>query len=155
MPYIPYTPSEADRSFAYKYAWAGAGASVISLALYLFNIQGILTGWIFGAMIGGLIASKFNRRIDDYYVSLCSTGERWVSVALGCYLFCGWFIWTIDGAMPAGLGILAQEQMPRLEGAPSLVFDGMLAAHVLAVIFYAGYTFHWAHDRLTETDDAA
>lgn len=153
MPYKPYTPTEVDRSFAYKYAWAGAAGSVISLALYLFGIDGIVTAWTLGAAVGGLLASKFNRRIDDYYVSLCSTGERWVVVALGSYLLCGWFIWTIDWSLPAGLGFLAQEQVPRLNRAPSLFFDGMLAAHVLVLIFYAGYTFHWVRDRFDVNDD--
>jgi hypothetical protein len=155
MPYKPYTPTEVDRGFAYKYAWAGAAASVISLALYLFGIDGVVKGWTLGAAVGGLLASKFNRRIDDYYVSLCSTGERWLTVALAGYLLCGWFIWTTDMSVPAGLGFLAHEHASFPDRSPSLFFDGMLAAHVLVVIFYAGYTFHWAHDRFTEIDDEA
>lgn len=154
MPYKPYTPTEADRSFAYKYAWAGAAGSVISLGLYLFGIDGIVTGWTLGAAVGGLLASKFNRRIDDYYVSLCSTGERWVVFALGVYLLSGWFTWTVDLSMPSGLGVLAREGAPLPDRAPALFFDGMLAAHVLVVIFYAGYAFHWVRDRFESDEDA-
>ena len=69
MPYRPYATTEVDRNYAYKVAWAGAGCSVISVALYLLGI------------------------------------------------------------------------------------DGMLVAHVLAVVFYAGYTFRWLRDRVDANDD--
>lgn len=153
MPYNPYAPTEVERSYAYKVAWAGAAGSVISLALYLFGIDGIVKAWTLGAAVGGLLATAFNRRIDDYYISLCSTGERWVVVALGGYIFLGWIAWTIDLAVPAGLGLFALDPATLSGRAPSVLFDGMLAAHLLAVIYYAGYSYRWVRDRLETNED--
>lgn len=153
MPYRPYATTEVDRNYAYKVAWAGAGCSVISLALYLLGIDGIVNAWVFGGTVGGLLAATFNRRVDDYYLSLCSTGERWVMVALGLYMIVGWFVWTADIASPAGLGFLAPDAAAPSGLAPSVLIDGMLVAHVLAVVFYAGYTFRWLRDRVDANDD--
>ena len=55
--------------------------------------------------------------------------------------------------IPFGLGFLAQDAAAPSGLTPSVLFAGRLAAHVLALVFYAGYAFRWLRDRVKATED--
>lgn len=149
MPYTPYTATEVSRSYAYRSAWVSAACSVVILPLYLTGFDGIFYGWIFGGAVGGVLASVFTGRADDYFRSLCAVGHRWVMFALVAYMLAGWLVWTIDIAHPAGRGLLAKSSTD----APSVFFDGHLFAIGLAIIYHAGYGFQWARDHFGSKDE--
>ncbi|MFL0670716.1 MAG: hypothetical protein ACJLS3_04600 [Erythrobacter sp.] len=154
MPYRPYAPTETDRSYAYKYVWASAACSVTLLPLYLVGFDGIIYGWIMGGAAGGLLASTITGRTDDYFRSLVAVGHRWAIFALFAYMILGWFACVVDLAVPPGFGILAGEVREEHSGGATLLFDGHLAAIMLAIIYHAGYGYQWLRDRVGTEDEA-
>lgn len=154
MPYRPYSPSETDRSYAYKYVWASAACSVTLLPLYLTGFEGIIYGWVMGGAAGGLLASTITGRTDDYFRSLVAVGHRWAIFALFAYMILGWFAYVTGLAIPPGLGILAGATHAHENRSAALLFDGHLAAIILAIIYHAGYGFQWLRDRAGSGDKA-
>lgn len=154
MPYRPYTPTETDRSYAYKYVWASAACSVTLLPLYLAGVEGIIYGWAMGGAAGGLLASTITGRTDDYFRSLVAVGHRWAIFALFAYMIFGWFAYVVGWATPAGFGMLAGKARDEQSGAAELLFDGHFAAIILAIIYHAGYGYQWLRDRVWAEDDA-
>lgn len=154
MSYRPYTPAETDRSFVYKYVWFSAACSVTLLPLYLTGFEGIIYGWIMGGAAGGLLASTITGRTDDYFRSLVAMGHRWAMFAVFAYMILGWLAYVTDLAVPAGRGMLADDLPAEQSRAAALLFDGHLAAIILAIIYYAGYGYQWLRDRVGLEEDA-
>jgi hypothetical protein len=154
MPYRPYTPTETDRSYAYKYVWVSAACSVTLLPLYLAGVEGIIYGWVMGGAAGGLLASTITGRTDDYFRSLVAVGHRWAIFAVFVYMILGWIAYATDVAVPAGRGLMAGEIRGEQTGGAALLFDGHLAAIILAIIYHAGYGYQWLRDRAGSEDDA-
>lgn len=154
MPYRPYTPTEPDRSFVYKYVWASAACSIALLPLYLTGFEGIIYGWMMGGAAGGLLGSTITGRTDDYFRSLAAMGHRWAIFAVFAYLILGWLAYLTDLAVPAGLGMLATDMRAEQSRAAALLFDGHLAAIMLAIIYHAGYGYQWLRDRVGFEEEA-
>lgn len=154
MPYRPLTPSEPDRSYAYRHVWVSAAGSLILLAVYLLEIAKPFNAFIVGTVAGGLIGSAVIGRSDDYFRSLCAVGHRWVFMALGIYLFAGWAVSEYTDVPTPGLFALSGAAQPPQCAVTALFYDGYFAAIMLAIVYHAGYGYQWLRDRVGSDEEA-
>lgn len=154
MPYRPYALSETNRSFAYRSVWVSAACSVVLLPLYLAGFDGIVYGWILGGAAGGVLASTITGRTDDYFRSLVAVGHRWAMFALFAYVMLGWLANLTGLVVPPGYGFLAGPPAAQVAGAAALLYDGHLAAIILAIVYHTGYGYQWLRDHVGSEDMA-
>ncbi|MGY6636608.1 MAG: hypothetical protein ACXIUO_05700 [Erythrobacter sp.] len=154
MPCNPWAIEESDRSHQYRMMWLGAGGALFTTANLFVGMDNFLSAMAFGAMAGGPMSVAFGSRNDEYLRSLMDVGLRWMSAVLSAYLLGLFFMRTIDAAHGLSFAFGSGTMLEPSDTPQWLIANGLAAAIVLTLAFYAGFAFQYCRDHFTAVADA-
>lgn len=136
MPYDPYAPDERARTNAYRWVPICGLFTLILIALKLtVGLDGHVSV-IVGFSVGGVLATLWSYRIDEFFERLCLNGLRWMAAFIALFVF-----------------VISMASLPSIEARLGLLHarlnDGQLIGLLAMAAYYLGFAAAWLRERFS------